>query len=201
MARYVVYNAHSWGSDDKCEVPDMDDFKSLSEKINSVKKLCLTAVTQKVFETRVAAVERSVGDAKQQMEDAVKAIFAAITNGEWRNGFERDVAQALEQLEMRYAAINEELNKKIEELANVSMMEAALSQKIVDFQENIRSMLVDTTINREQFKKSETSIAKRVDNIRQLLVKRMRGTLGLTCVLVVGVLIAIVSLLLTGVLQ
>ena len=141
MSRYVVYESHQF-KDDKCEMPDMDDFESLSEKITAIKKLCSTAVTKKAFETRIAEAERNIADAKQQTEDMLKAFSAAMTKGEWREGFKRDVGQALEQLEKRYAAINDELNKKIEELSKVSELEAALSKMIIDFQENIRSVIV-----------------------------------------------------------
>lgn len=140
MSRYVVYESHQF-EDDKCEMPDMDDFESLSEKITAIKKLCSTAVSKKAFETRIAEAERNIVDAKQRTEDMLKAFSAAMTNGEWREGFKRDVGQALEQLERRYAAINDELNKKIEELSKVSELEAALSQKIIAFQENIKRTL------------------------------------------------------------
>lgn len=140
MSRYVVYESHQF-EDDKCEMPDMDDFESLSEKITAIKKLCSTAVTKKAFETRIAEAERNIADAKQRTEDMLKAFSAAMTNGEWREGFKRDVGQALEQLEKRYAAINDELNKKIEELSKVSELEATLSHKIIEFQENIKRTL------------------------------------------------------------
>ena len=140
MSRYVVYESHQF-EDDKCEMPDMDDFESLSEKIIAIKKLCSTAVTKKAFETRIAEAERNIADAKQQTEDMLKAFSAAMTNGEWREGFKRDIGQALEQLERRYAAINDELNKKIEELSKVSELEAVLSQRIIEFQENIRNVI------------------------------------------------------------
>lgn len=141
MSRYVVYESHL-KADDKCEMPDMDDFRSLSEKINAVKELCCTAVTKKVFETRIAEAERSIADAKRQMEDVIKSFSAIITKGEWRDGFKRDVGHALEQLERRYAAINDELNKKIEELSKISELEAALSQKIIEFQEDVRKVIM-----------------------------------------------------------
>ena len=142
MSRYVVYESHQF-EDDKCEMPDMDDFESLSEKITAINKLCSTAVTKEVFETRIAAAERNIADVKQKTEDMVKAFSTAMTNGEWREGFKRDVGQALEQLEKRYAAINDELNKKIEELSKVSELEAALSQRIIEFQENIKRVLLE----------------------------------------------------------
>ena len=142
MSRYVVYESHQF-EDDKCEMPDMDDFESLSEKITAINKLCSTAVTKEVFETRIAAAERNIADVKQKTEDMVKAFSTAMTNGEWREGFKRDVGQALEQLEKRYAAINDELNKKIEELSKVSELEAALSQRIIEFQENIKRILLE----------------------------------------------------------
>lgn len=141
MSRYVVYESHL-KTDDKCEMPDMDDFQSLSEKINAVKKLCCAAVTKKVFETRIAEAERSIDDVKQQMEDVIKSFSVTITKGEWRDGFKRDVGHALEQLERRYAAINDELNKKIEELSKISELEAALSQKIIEFQEDVRKVIM-----------------------------------------------------------
>ena len=158
MSRYVVYESHL-KTDDKCEMPDMDDFRSLSEKINAVKELCCTAVTKKVFETRIAEAEHGIADAKRQMEGVIKSFSAAITKGEWRDGFKRDVGHALEQLEKRYAAINDELNKKIEELSRVSEIEAILSQKILNFQEGIRRELSNTTVNHERLRKHEESIA------------------------------------------
>lgn len=142
MSRYVVYESHQF-EDDKCEMPDMDDFEALSEKITAINKLCSTAVTKEVFETRIVAAERNIADAKQKTEDMVKAFSTAMTNGEWREGFKRDVGQALEQLEKRYAAINDELNKKIEELSKVSELEAALSQRIIEFQEDIKKILLE----------------------------------------------------------
>ena len=142
MSETVVRFKSGWFSDDPhCEVPDMEEFEELKEKVNAVKKLCGTAVTKKAFETRITEAERNIADAKQQAEDMLKAFSAAMTNGEWREGFKRDVGQALEQLEKRYAAINDELNKKIEELSKVSELEATLSHKIIEFQENIKRTL------------------------------------------------------------
>lgn len=140
MSRYVVYESHQF-EDDKCEMPDMDDFESLSEKIKAIRKLCGTAVAKKVFETRMAEVERHVAATAQQTEDRLSAFSDAMTNGDWREGFKRDVGQALEQLERRYAALNDELNKKIEELSKVSEIEAVLSKMMVDFQENVVRIL------------------------------------------------------------
>lgn len=140
MSTYVVYESHQF-EDDKCEMPDMDDFKSLSEKINAVKELCCKTVSQQVFETRIAEIERGLVDDKQQIEEKIKVLSAIMTNGEWRDGFKRDVGQALDQLERRYAAINDELNGKIEELSKVSELEAELSRKIIEFQENIRKVI------------------------------------------------------------
>ena len=127
--------------DPHCEVPDKTEFKDLKDKVDAVEKLCGTAVTTTVFEIRIAEAERNIADAKRRTEDMLKAFSAAMTNGEWREGFKRDVGQALEQLEKRYAAINDELNKKIEELSKVSELEATLSHKIIEFQENIKRTL------------------------------------------------------------
>ena len=142
MSETVVRFKSGWFSDDPhCEVPDMEEFEELKEKVNAVKKLCGTAVTKRAFEIRIAEAERNIADAKRRTEDMLKAFSAAMTNGEWREGFKRDVGQALDQLEKRYAAINDELNKKIEELSKVSELEATLSHKIIEFQENIKRTL------------------------------------------------------------
>lgn len=140
--KVVKFKEGFFYDDPHCEVPDKTEFKDLKDKVDAVEKLCGTAVTTTVFETRIAEAERNIADAKQQTEDMLKAFSAAMTNGEWREGFKRDVGQALEQLEKRYAAINDELNKKIEELSKVSELEAALSKMIIDFQESIRSVIV-----------------------------------------------------------
>ena len=139
--KVVEFKEGFFYDDPHCEVPDKTEFKDLKDKVDAVEKLCGTAVTTTVFETRIAEAERNIVDAKQRTEDMLKAFSAAMTNGEWREGFKRDVGQALEQLERRYAAINDELNKKIEELSKVSELEAALSQKIIAFQENIKRTL------------------------------------------------------------
>lgn len=207
--------------DPHCEVPDMADFKLLSEEVQRVKELCCTAVTKKVFETRIAEAERSIVDAKQQMEDVVKSFSVAITKGEWREGFKRDVGYALEQLEKRYAAINDELNKKIEELSKVSEIEAILSQKILNFQEGIQRELSNATVNQERLKKLEESIAgnsvnsigrsvnEEEDQVARavemesriaLLEKRVRGMGSLVVLSVVGALVATASLIIMVVL-
>ena len=152
--------------DPHCEVPDMADFKSLSEEVQRVKELCCTAVTKKVFETRIAEAERSIVDAKQQMEDVIKSFSVAITKGEWREGFKRDVGQALEQLERRYAAINDELNKKIEELSKISELEAALSRRIIEFQENIKKVITGGRV--------VTTVAPRKNKMWSRLIKCVR---------------------------
>ena len=141
--KVVKFKEGFFYDDPHCEVPDKTEFKDLKDKVDAVEKLCGTAVTTTVFETRIAEAERNIADAKQQTEDMLKAFSAAMTNGEWREGFKRDVGQALEQLEKRYAAINDELNKKIEELSKVSELEAALSQRIIEFQENIKRILLE----------------------------------------------------------
>ena len=141
MSIRVVTQAGLGIGDEHAWVPDKDDLEELSKKIDGVKKLCGTSVSKKVFEARMADVEREVADVKKKTIDAVKAVSATVVSGEWRAGFKRDVGQALEQLDKRYAAINDELNKKIEELSKVSELEAALSQKIIEFQENIRNVI------------------------------------------------------------
>lgn len=142
MSENVVKFRPGFLSDDPhCEVPGMDDFKFLSEKIDRISE---TAVSKKVFETRMAAVEHDIANAKRQVEDELNAFSSAITSGEWREGFKRDVGQAFEQLEKRYDAINAEFNRKIEELSKVSKLEVVLSQKIVEFQESIRSVIANT---------------------------------------------------------
>ena len=174
MSRYVVYESHQF-EDDKCEMPDMDDFESLSEKIIAIKKLCSTAVTKKAFETRIAEAERNIADAKQQTEDMLKAFSAAMTNGEWREGFKRDIGQALEQLERRYAAINDELNKKIEELSKVSELEAVLSQRIIEFQENIRNVIEGRQVVPPPVPRKAKWYSRLIQWVSKMIPQKLRG--------------------------
>lgn len=165
MSKTVVRFKPGFFSDDPhCEVPDMGDFEDLKEKLSAVSKLCETAVTKQVFETCVAEAERNIADIKQQTEDILKSFLATITSGEWRDGFKRDVGRALEQLERRYAAINDELNRKIEELSKVSELETTLSQKILDFQEEVRRMISDSASSREQLNRIKENAVENADN-------------------------------------
>lgn len=173
MSRYVVYESHQF-EDDKCEMPDMADFKTLSEEIQRVRELCSTAVTKQAFEIRMAEAERNIADTKRQTKDMLKAFSATMTTGEWREGFKRDVGQALEQLEKRYAAINDELNKKIEELSKVSELEAVLSQKIIEFQENIRNVIVGRQVMPHQLPRKEKWYSRLMQCVSKMIPHKLK---------------------------
>ena len=177
MSRYVVYESHAGilGGDDKCEMPDMADFKTLSEEIQRVRELCSTSVTKRAFEIRIAEAERNIADARQQTEDMLKAFSAAMTNGEWREGFKRDVGQALDQLEKRYAAINDELNKKIEELSKVSELEAVLSQRIIEFQENIRNVIEGGQVVPPPVPRKAKWYSRLIQWVSKMIPQKLRG--------------------------
>lgn len=176
MSETVVRFKSGWFSDDPhCEVPDMEEFEELKEKVNAVKKLCGTAVTKKAFEIRIAEAERNIADARQQTEDMLKAFSAAMTNGEWREGFKRDVGQALDQLEKRYAAINDELNKKIEELSKVSELEAVLSQRIIEFQENIRNVIEGGQVVPPPVPRKAKWYSRLIQWVSKMIPQKLRG--------------------------
>ena len=173
--KVVKFKEGVFYDDPHCEVPDKTEFKDLKDKVDAVEKLCGTAVTTTVFETRIAEAERNIADAKQQTEDMLKAFSAAMTNGEWREGFKRDVGQALEQLEKRYAAINDELNKKIEELSKVSELEAVLSQRIIEFQENIRNVIEGRQVVPPPVPRNAKSYSRLIQWVSKMIPQKLRG--------------------------
>ena len=67
--KVVKFKEGFFYDDPHCEVPDKTEFKDLKDKVDAVEKLCGTAVTTTVFETRIAEAERNIADAKQQTED------------------------------------------------------------------------------------------------------------------------------------
>lgn len=141
MPTYVVYESHAFG-DDKCEMPDMDDFSKLGKRIDKINKLCINLVSKETFDTKISILEEDIKDFVNKFNSHKKELISIFEKGQWKKTLLKDIDSSLAHLEERYVAINNELNAQIAKLGRADDIEHQMDEKICSFQQEIQKEIM-----------------------------------------------------------
>ncbi len=137
MSRYVVYESHQF-EDDKCEMPDMDDFSALAQSIANLNALCNSFVSEETFETKIDMLNGDVKKYAQEFRNHKEELKSVLEKGQWKKSIIKDIDSALARIESRYRDINNELNGQIAKLGRVDDIGNKIDEKICSFQKEIQ---------------------------------------------------------------
>ncbi len=153
MSRYVVYESHAI-NDDKCEMPDMDDFLALGKRIENINQICISLVSKEAFDTKIRNLTEEIQKLANIFNAHKEELISTLENGQWKKSLLMDIDVALAQLEERYMAINNELNIQIAKLGHVDNIEQRMDEKICSFQQEIQKGIIEEKnfIKKEQNK-------------------------------------------------
>ena len=180
MSRYVVYESHTFG-DDKCEMPDMDDFAELSKRIDNINQLHINLVSKETFDTKIMILSEDIKKIVNMFNSHKQELISTLENGQWKKSLLMDIDKALAHLEERYMAINNELNVQIGKLGRADDIEHQMNEKICSFQQEIqKAIMAEKNYIKEEQKKLSVlearfeEIRNECEHIMKLL---MNGTM------------------------
>ena len=175
MSRYVVYESHTF-DDDKCEMPDMGDFENLRQSIDNLTRLCNSLVSQDTFDLVKESMEerlQNTGNCLKQVADDIKkqkdSLRKELSEGDWKQLLRKDLEEVLRKLEQRYTSINNELEKRIEELRPATQMECRVNEKIANLPQTINKLIVDSC---KDMREEKQEVLNKVEEFKQFLTTK-----------------------------
>lgn len=128
--------------DDTAEVPSVKDFENLDQKISSIKQSLSLRVTETIFESEVASLKKKLDTTKDSIVDLRKSIINILENGEWKKTFRVEIQDALQQLETRYDELNTAIDKKMQTLPRLDLLEDKINTIFIQQNEKIKEIII-----------------------------------------------------------
>lgn len=142
MSIEVVTKASVWG-DTTAEVPSMDDFENLEERLDSLKKSLSSRVTEQVFKGEISSLKEKIKATKDSISSLRSSIVDMLENGEWKTVFSGEIEAALRQLEQRFDELNSAVDEKMLALPRLDGMEEKINVTFAQQREKIREVIIE----------------------------------------------------------
>ena len=149
MSRYVVYESHTI-NDDKCEMPDMNDFQAMENKIVLLEKRLEESCNQLATRTELTSLSNKV----QKLKGTPKVLEEILEKGKWKELLRKNLSEVLALMEQRHKEFNQEFDFQLQQISALSTIETHIDNKIVDMQLELCEVI-------------RTEIANELDALRQ----------------------------------
>lgn len=137
----VVTKASIWG-DDTAVVPSMEDFEKIHEKISRIEISLPSKVTENRLDSEVTSLNKKIKAAKDSVVDLRNSIVNMLENGEWKKTFAGEIQDALQQLETRYDELNTAIDKKMQMLPSLDLIEEKIDAIFNQQKEKIKEIII-----------------------------------------------------------
>lgn len=116
MSRLVVSESHLT-ADEKCEVPDMEDFAHLRSKISFVETLMSERTD--LLSNEAKKLQEEIKKSAQRLEELAKELKTP----QWKEKFKTDLATAFDQFSQKYDQIHRGLDQRMEKLPRLDALD------------------------------------------------------------------------------